>query len=97
MKFQQNPMGQTALHVAASRNLLSICKLLIIFGFDVNHKDIAGRTALFFAVKYNYREVVVTLVANFSSCFVIDKYNQSLIHAATDPIMKLIVEKGKIY
>jgi ankyrin repeat protein len=97
MKFQQNPMGQTALHVAASRNLLAICKLLIIFGCDVNHKDIAGRTALYFAVKYNFREVVTTLVANFSSCFVIDKYSHSLDHVATAPLIKLIIEKGKIY
>lgn len=49
--------------------------LLIMYGCDVNHKDVAGRTALFFAVKNGYKELAVTLIANYSSCFSIDKYN----------------------
>lgn len=90
-------MSQTALHVASSRNLLGIAKLLIMFGAEPNHKDIAGRTALFFAVKYSFQEMTTTLIANFSSCFMVDKYNQSLIQTATDPVIKIMVEKGKLY
>ncbi len=83
--------------MAASRNLLVICKLLIMFGCDINHKDIAGRTALFFAVKNNFQEIAITLVANFGSCFLVDKYNSSLTQIASEPMMRLIIEKGKIY
>jgi ankyrin repeat protein len=90
-------MNQTPLMVASSRNLLSITKLLIMHGSDLNHKDLAGRSALFFAVKYSYFEMAILLVANFGGCFVTDKYGKCLLDINSDPLMQLIIEKGKLY
>ncbi len=47
--------------------------LLIKFGCDVNHKDVAGRHSLFYAVRQGYHNMAIILIANYASCFIADK------------------------
>ena len=49
---------QTALHIAVRKGHLDIVKLLVEKGSDVNAKDIAGRTPLWYAIKSENLEVV---------------------------------------
>ena len=48
--FQYNDSHQTPLLVAADKGSPAMVKLLIKFGSDVNWRDVAGRSALYYAV-----------------------------------------------
>ena len=81
--FQYNESWQTPLIMAAKLGHIEITKILISFGSDCNWRDIAGRSALFYAVQNEDVDLCITLIANFSSAFAIDNYGQSLV-----PILK---------
>ena len=55
--------GKTALHHAARRNNVAICKLLIAAGSDVNAKDNEEWEPLEFAVKHTAPKCIETLLA----------------------------------
>jgi hypothetical protein len=58
-------VNQTALHWAARRGNLEIAKLLIEQGCFVDSRDIAGRSPLHVACKFNYHDIVrILLEAN---------------------------------
>jgi len=70
---------------------------LIKFGAEISAKDLNGRTALYFAVRNGHQDIINTLIANFSSCFVIDNQGLSLLDVTDSALLKMIIQKGKIY
>jgi ankyrin repeat protein len=77
--FQYNESWQTPLILAVKLGHKEITKMLISFGADCNWRDIAGRSPLFYAVQNEDVDLVILLIANFSSAFAIDNYGQSLV------------------
>ena len=59
-------MKLTPLHWAAKRGLVKILKLLLSKKVFLDQRDIYGKTALFYALKYNRFKVVKLLIANFA-------------------------------
>ena len=93
--YQHNEIRQTPLHICAKRNLVEMAQLLIRFNSDVNARDTMGKTPLYYAVINQYKELVTVLIANMSSCWSTDAQGNNLLQITTDPIIKLIVSKGK--
>ena len=93
--FQHNEIRQTPLHICAKRNLQEMAQLLIRFNSDVNARDSMGKTPLYYTVINAYKELTSVLIANMSSCWSTDAQGNSLLQITTDPIIKLIVQKGK--
>lgn len=54
--------GWTFLIFAAAQGDYRLAKLLLEYGADVNSKNTMGRTALFFACKYGYEDIVKLLI-----------------------------------
>jgi hypothetical protein len=77
--FQYNESWQTPLILAVKHGHKETAKLLISFGADCNWRDIVGRSPLFYAVQNQDVDLVILLIANFSSTFAIDNYGQSLV------------------
>ena len=93
--YQHNELRQTPLHVAAKRNHLDIAVLLIRYHSDVNAKDSMGKTPLYFSVLDCYKDMTILLIANMSSCFTSDAQGNNLQSITTDPMIKIVVQKGK--
>jgi len=49
-----------------------------MFGSDVNWRDVVGRSALFYAIQNENIDIIITLIANYSSCFALDTHSHSL-------------------
>ena len=76
--------GQTPLFWATARGNLVIVKLLLNLGFEVNFRDKARKTALFFAIEKSHMDVVDYLIERSASILVRasdDKTPQSMLKA----------------
>jgi len=74
MIYQHDETKQTALHIAAKRNLMPLARLLIKAGSDVNARDINGRGPLYNAVIGGFKEMTDLLIANMASVFAFDHH-----------------------
>ena len=72
-----------------------MARLLIKFGIDLNKKDVAGHQALYYAVIQGFHRMTILLIANFASCFC--QKGVKLAQLTDDTLMKVILEKGKLY
>ena len=55
-------LGGTPLHAAAAFGLIAYARRCIADGYDVNAVDSTGKSAIFYAAKYNRVEVVRCLL-----------------------------------
>ena len=62
-----------------------MAKLLVKFGSDVNWRDIMGRSPLYYAVQMENVQLVIMLIANFSSCFALDNHSDPLVPENAKP------------
>ena len=58
-------LGRTALHIAAGKGYLSICKLLVNSGANLVTKDTLGQTALHHAAKFGKQSTTQFLASNY--------------------------------
>ena len=54
-----------------------------------------GKSPLYYAVLNGYREMTSILIANMSSCYTTDAEGNDLLQITTDPLIKILVQKGK--
>ena len=62
MRFNVNEKGKNILHVAVMRGSPEDLKKLMELGLDVNQKDRAGRSPLYYAMKRKNRAVILELL-----------------------------------
>ena len=62
--------GQTPLFYAAARGNMAVVKFLLNLGFEINYRDNARKTALFFAIEKRHLEVADYLVERAASTWV---------------------------
>ena len=72
-----------------------MAELLIRFNSDVNARDSMGKTPLYYSVINGYKELTSVLIANMSSCYSTDAQGINLLQITTDPLIKLLITKGK--
>ncbi|KAI5860154.1 ankyrin [Durotheca rogersii] len=58
----RNDCGQTALHVATSKNLVDACSTLLKAGADINARDDDGVVAAIVAIENRYPEVLAVMI-----------------------------------
>lgn len=78
-------MQQTALHWAAKRNFVSIIKLLVKYGANVNAFDMARRTPLFVAAKCGHIGATKALLEAKANPFYESNCHYSPIDVAKKP------------
>jgi ankyrin repeat protein len=79
----EDEYGNTALDYAARYGCLSATKLLIEKGAVINHKDLAGNTALHIACIYGHNAVVAELIKNKDNNInITDEYGNTPLHCA---------------
>jgi ankyrin repeat protein len=85
----RNHKGSTPLHQVASGRIidaetcLKYMRTLLHHNAQLNTKNNAGKTALYYAVKNDRREMVTSLLKNCASCMLSDDEGNLPIHAAT--------------
>ena len=71
-----NHFGKFPLHIAVENNLLSIVKVLVDHGLDVDARDqVAGRTAIHLAVERQLEDMVLFLVKEAKVDLTREDYN----------------------
>jgi serine/threonine-protein phosphatase 6 regulatory ankyrin repeat subunit A len=84
----KNHKGSTPLHQVASGRIVdpTVClkhmRTLLYHNAQLNTKNNAGKTALYYAVKNDRREMVASLLKNGASCMLSDDDGNLPIHAA---------------
>jgi len=77
-----NATGQTALHIAAIKDLADIAAVLLARGAEVDLQDAQGNTALNLAVKNGSVGILPVLIQYNASLFVSDKQGKSPLQTA---------------
>ena len=95
----RNNMGQTPLHLAASKNRLTVVKTLTeADGVDINITDNAGNTPLYTAVESGRHYAAAILISAGACADILNKEGIAAIHKAAcfrDAwILKLLLAKG---
>ena len=60
---------------------------------EINIQDDSGETAIFYAIKNGYLEIVDKLIVNGSNIWHIDKYGETLLHYATTSDNPKVLER----
>jgi len=91
-----NAQGQTALHIAATKDLSDIAAVLLARGAAVDLTDGQGNTALHLAVKNGSASILPVLAQYGASLFSVDKQGKSVLQTALqqnpDLIPKLVTK-----
>ena len=83
--LMQDEDGQTPLYAACIGNHTEIVKLLIGFGYDVNHQDKEGKTPLHIAFENHEPDLAQMLITEFKANTELrDKENFTPLHTAID-------------
>lgn len=77
-----NTQGQTALHIAATKDLSDIAAVLLARGASVDLPDKQGNTALHLAVKNGSTAILPILAQYGASLFTVDNQGKSVIQTA---------------
>lgn len=85
-----NAQGQTALHIAATKDLADIAAVLLARGATVDLTDPQGNTALHLAVKSGSTAVLPILAQYGASLFSVDKLGKSVLQTALQQNPNLI-------
>jgi ankyrin repeat protein len=85
-----NAQGQTALHIAAVKDLSDIAAVLLARGADVDKPDANGLSALHLAVQNNASHVIPVLVQYGANLFSKDKQGRSVLQTALQQNPELI-------
>jgi len=72
---QQNKLGRTALHRAASKNEIKVIQSLVDCGSDIDLADVCGKTAIHWATFYGNFDAVKVLFENGADLNITDKAN----------------------
>ena len=90
--------GSTALHLAAERGYVAICKRLLNKHADIGAKDEFRRTALHVAASFRHRAVVRLLLDRGPSTEAEDSLNETPLHCAAQiehrAIVRLLLDRG---
>lgn len=81
----RNSVGETTMHAAAARGLVSAIELLVALGADPNvaqHPRYGGQTPLHVAVKHNHVKAVDTLLERNADANIADAYGKTALHDA---------------
>ena len=76
---------------------MSLARVLIKAGSDVNARDINGRGPLYHAVIGGFREMTDLLIANMASVFAFDYHGNSVSNLSLDPTINLSLQRGYMY
>ena len=97
----RNSVGETTLHAAAQRGLVSMIELLVALGADPNvaqHARFGGRTPLHVAVKNKHVKVVETLLERNADANIQDAVWKTPLHDAcilrNATLVKLLLRSG---
>ncbi|KRX04705.1 Ankyrin repeat-containing domain [Pseudocohnilembus persalinus] len=93
--FDFDQTNQTPLHWAVRRNYIQIVNLLLEYGADVEHQDIAGRTPLFLAVKNENKAIIMTLLLRGASPLVENMNRQKPIQLTQNGALIQTLEKAE--
>jgi len=94
-----NAQGQTALHVAAAKDLADIAAVLLARGADVDKPDSSGLSPLHLAVLSGSSKVLPVLAQYGASLFSSDKQGRSVLQTALQQnpdLIPLLVTKNNI-
>ena len=97
----RNMVGETTLHAAAQRGLISMIELLVALGADPNVAQYArfgGRTPLHVAVRKNHIKAVETLLERNADANIQDAVGKTPLHDAcvlrSAALVKLLLRSG---
>jgi ankyrin repeat protein len=81
-----DPSGQTPLHMAAERGLMSVMELLLSHGADIKRHDGAGRTAIHICSSLGHRKCLAVLLDHSGDSLIeeTDNFGQTALHTAAD-------------
>ena len=83
--LMQDDNGQTPLYAACIGDHTEIVKLLIDFGYDINHQDQEGKTPLHITFENHAPDLAKTIITQFKADTEIrDKQNWTPLHTAID-------------
>lgn len=77
-----NELGQTALHIAAGKDLAEIAAVLLVRGAKVDARDKEGKTPLHYALREKALGVISILIKNGAGLFVKDNAGRHPLHEA---------------
>ena len=80
----KDEFGQTAMHIAAKRNIYQIIQLLISRLGDIDAQDIYGRTPLMCATEYMHLETICVLLCYYADPNIEDKQGKKAIDYIKD-------------
>lgn len=87
--------GATALHVAAAKGYISVMKILIQAGADLNAQDNDGWTALHAAAHWGQKEACAILADNLANMDIQNLAGQTCFDVAEHDLVKLLEELKK--
>jgi ankyrin repeat protein len=97
----RNSVGETTMHAAAQRGLVSMIELLVALGADPNvaqHARFGGRTPLHVAVRNNHIKVVETLLERNADANIPDAIGKTPLHdaciARNQTMVQLLLRSG---
>lgn len=94
-----NSQGQTALHIAAAKDLADIAAVLLARGADVDKADANGLSPLHLAVVSGSSKVLPVLAQYGASLFSVDKQGRSVLQTALQQnpdLIPMLVTKNNI-
>lgn len=95
--FDSNYKKKTCLHIAAEKGFLEMCKIIIDKGCYLDQEDLVGRTALYYSVVNNHKEIVQLILKSQGSPWIKESLKKKGVFKGILRILKRYQELTSAY